>query len=162
MNKFACVVMTISDKGSTGQRKDTSGPILKELLEAKGFAVPFLEIIPDEQPLIEKKLREFSDRGEIALIMTTGGTGPAPRDVTPEATLAVIEKEMPGIAEHLRAESFKKTPHGILSRGRAGIRKKTLIINLPGSPKAVRECVEFLEPVLYHALELVRGEFGEH
>jgi molybdenum cofactor synthesis domain-containing protein len=157
-----CAVLTISDKGFSGEREDKSGPALKGMLRERGFGVPVLEVVPDEKPIIEGRLRELSDRGGIDLVLTTGGTGPAPRDVTPEATLAVIEREMPGIAELLRTESFKKTPHGVLSRGRAGIRGKTLIINFPGSPKAVRECLEILDPVLPHALELIRGEFGEH
>lgn len=157
-----CAIITVSDKGFSGEREDTSGPLLKELLLERGHEVVLLEVVPDERGLIEERLRSLADRGGVDLVLTSGGTGPAPRDVTPEATGAVIEKEMPGVSELLRAESYKKTPHGVLSRGRSGIRGRTLIINLPGSPKAVRECLEFLDPVLPHAIELIRGEFGEH
>ena len=160
--KIRCAIITVSDKGFSGEREDKSGPLLKELLLERGHEVVLLEVVPDERGLIEERLRNLADRGGVDLVLTSGGTGPAPRDVTPEATGAVIEKEMPGVSEFLRAESYKKTPHGILSRGRSGIRGRTLIINLPGSPKAVRECLEFLDPVLSHAIELIRGEFGEH
>ena len=157
-----CAVITVSDKGFSGEREDTSGPLLKQLLQERGHEVVILEVVPDDRATIEERLRTIADKGRVDLVITNGGTGPAPRDVTPEATLAVIEKEMPGITELLRAESYKKTPHGVLSRGRAGIRRSTLIINLPGSPKAVKECLVFLDPVLPHAIELIKGEFGEH
>ena len=115
----------------------------------------------DEKGLISRRLKEWADKEELVLIVTTGGTGLGPRDVTPEATLEVSEKLVPGMAETMRAESLKHTPHGMLSRGVAGVRKRTLIINLPGSPKAVRECLEVVIPALPHAIELIKGEAGE-
>jgi molybdopterin adenylyltransferase len=155
-------VITISDKGHVGLREDQSGPLLQELLAEMGFAVPIYHILPDEQEQIADMLRELADGGAVDLIVTTGGTGPAPRDVTPEATLAVIEREMPGLAELLRFEGVKRTPLAVLSRGVAGIRKDTLIINLAGSPKAVREGIEILTPVLPHALQMLKGQNLEH
>ena len=155
-------VITISDKGHVGLREDKSGPLLQEMLGEMGFTVPVYRIVPDEQEQIADMLRELADGGAVDLIVTTGGTGPAPRDVTPEATLAVIEREMPGLAELLRFEGVKRTPLAVLSRGVAGIRKDTLIINLAGSPKAVREGIEILTPVLPHALQMLKGQNLEH
>jgi molybdopterin adenylyltransferase len=155
-------VITISDKGHVGLREDKSGPLLQELLAEMGFAVPIYHILPDEREQIASMLCELADGGAVDLIVTTGGTGPAPRDVTPEATRAVIEREMPGLAELLRFEGVKRTPLAVLSRGVAGIRKDTLIINLAGSPKAVREGMEILAPVLPHALQMLKGQNLEH
>ncbi len=154
--------ITVSDKGHSGEREDRSGPLLAELLGALGLEVVFTAVLPDDQGRLEALLRDLCDRGVADLIVTTGGTGPAPRDVTPEATRAVIDREMPGLAELVRSEGLKKTPLAVLSRGVAGLRKGTLIINLPGSPKAVREGMEALAPVLPHALQMLMGEGLEH
>lgn len=154
-------ILTISDKGSRGERVDESGQAIKKKMEEAGAEVISLEIIPDEQELIEAHLAEICDDDLADLILTTGGTGFSPRDVTPEATKEVMEKEVPGIAEVMRAESLKKTPHAMLSRAVSGIRKKTLIVNLPGSPKAVRECLEVILPALPHGIAILRGEAGE-
>lgn len=155
-------VVTVSDKGYAGLRADKSGPLLGQLLAAMGFEVVFSIIVPDEREQIAALLRELADSRGITLVITTGGTGAAPRDVTPEATKEVIEREMPGLAELIRSEGYKKTPFAVLSRGVAGIRKGTLIINLAGSPKAVEEGMEILAPVLPHALQMLRGENLEH
>ena len=155
-------VITVSDKGFAGTREDKSGPLLRDLLTSSGFEVVFSTIVPDEREQIEGLLRELADVRQVDLIMTTGGTGAAPRDVTPEATRAVIEREMPGLAELLRAEGYKITPFAVLSRGVAGIRKGSLIINLAGNPKAVREGMQILRPVLSHALQMLHGEGLEH
>jgi len=152
----------VSDKGYAGLRADKSGPFLGQLLAAMGFEVVFSIIVPDEREQIAALLRELADSRGITLVITTGGTGAAPRDVTPEATKEVIEREMPGLAELIRSEGYKKTPFAVLSRGVAGIRKGTLIINLAGSPKAVEEGMEILAPVLPHALQMLRGENLEH
>ena len=154
--------VTISDKGSRGEREDRSGPLLAAALEGLGFQVTHTEIVPDDQGRIEALLRDLADRLALDLVITTGGTGPAPRDVTPEATRAVLHREMPGLAELVRLEGLKKTPLAVLSRGVAGIRGRTLIVNLPGSPKAVREGMEALQTVLPHALKMLRGEDLEH
>ena len=154
-------VLTLSDKGSRGERVDESGKAIKEILAALGAHVLKYEIVPDEQDIISARLVEWTDKGRLDLILTTGGTGLTPRDVTPEATLAVIDKEVPGFAEAMRAESFKKTPTAVLSRAVSGIRSRTLIINLPGSTRAVRECMEVISPALNHAVETLRGESGD-
>lgn len=150
-------VLTISDKGSRGERKDLSGPTIidaaTERLDAK---VKKYEIVPDEKQQIEAALIDWADNLDLDLILTTGGTGFAPRDVTPEATKAVIDREAPGLAEAMRAESMKVTPHGMLSRAVAGIRGHTLIVNLPGSQKAVQETLNVILPALPHAIELLR------
>jgi len=155
-------VITVSDKGYAGLREDKSGPLLGERLRQLGFEVTFSTIVPDEREQIAALLRELADVHRIDLVVTTGGTGAAPRDVTPEATKDVIEREMPGLAELIRLEGYKRTPFAVLSRGVAGIRKGTLIINLAGSPKAVEEGMEILAPVLPHALQMLRGENLEH
>ncbi len=154
--------ITVSDKGYAGEREDRSGPLLAELLAALGLDVTVTAIVPDDQGRIEALLRDLCDRDLVDLVITTGGTGAAPRDVTPEATRAVITREMPGLVELVRFEGLKKTPLSVLSRGVSGIRGRTLIINLPGSPKAVREGMEALAPVLPHALQMLLGENLEH
>lgn len=156
-------ILTISDRGAAGDYEDRSGPLLRELITARtGWQVDRQEVIPDDLETIAATLRDWCAAG-LDLILTTGGTGFAPRDVTPEATRAVLEREAPGIAEALRAESLKVTRHAMLSRGVAGIRGRTLIINLPGNPKAIRENMDVLLPVLPHALELLAGSSsGEH
>ena len=158
---FTVGILTISDKGSRGEREDESGAVIREMLTEIGAQVTRYEIVPDEKDAIAGKLIGWADTVKIDLILTTGGTGLGPRDVTPEATGVVIEKLVPGISEAMRAESIRITPHGMLSRGISGILRKTLIINLPGSPKAVRECLEAILPALPHAVETVRGEAFE-
>jgi molybdopterin adenylyltransferase len=161
---FTIGVLTISDSGAAGAREDTSGETIRAMVTAQmsGAAIEAGAIIPDERELIEGTLREWSDEKRLNLILTTGGTGLAPRDVTPEATLAVIEREAPGIAEAMRAVSLQHTPFGMLSRSVAGTRGRTLIINLPGSPKAVKECLDCILPVLPHALNLLTEGPREH
>jgi len=158
---FSAGILTISDKGSRGERIDESGKVIKEILAALDARVLKYEIVADEKDVISAKLAEWVDKEGIELILTTGGTGLTPRDVTPEATLAVIDKEVPGFAEAMRAESLKKTPMAVLSRAVSGIRKRSLIINLPGSPRAVRECMEVVSPALNHAIETLRGQSGD-
>jgi molybdenum cofactor synthesis domain-containing protein len=155
-------VVTVSDKGHAGERKDVSGPLLADILCKIGAEVVHQEIVPDEQSEIERVLIEMADEARLDLVVTTGGSGLTPRDVTPEATLAVIEREAPGLAEALRFEGYRKTPLAVLSRGVAGVRGRTLIVNLPGSPKAVREGMETLAPILPHAVKMVRGADTEH
>ena len=151
---FKAAIITASDKGAQGLREDLSGPCIKKILEEANYEVVSVDILPDDRNLIADKLIELSDR-KIPLILTTGGTGFAPRDNTPEATRDVIEKETPGISEAIRSESLKITPRAMLSRAISGIRKQSLIINLPGSPKAVRECLDFLLPTLEHGLNIM-------
>jgi molybdopterin adenylyltransferase len=155
-------VITISDKGYAGQRQDASGPLLAERLQQVGAEVLSQTIVPDEPQLIREALIHLADEQGMDLIVTTGGTGPAPRDHTPEATRAVIEREMPGIAEALRFEGYKKTPLAVLSRGIAGIRGRCLIVNLPGNPRAVAEGMDTLSAILPHAVQMIRGENLEH
>jgi molybdopterin adenylyltransferase len=155
-------ILTISDKGSVGEREDTSGAALRELLSTLDVAFERYEIVPDEVDQIAASLRDWSDGDKLDLIFTTGGTGFAPRDVTPEATLAVIERETPGLAEAIRLEGLRHTPNAVLSRGVAGMRGKTIIINLPGSERAVREAMGCLLPVLEHAVKTARGRYGDH
>jgi molybdenum cofactor synthesis domain-containing protein len=151
----SALVLTISDSASKGGRQDLSGPEAARILEEAGFAVKPVEVLPDERPLIEERLRTASDEG-IPLIVTTGGTGLSPRDVTPEATLAVIDRAIPGITELMRFEGFKSTPRAALSRAVAGQRRGSLIINLPGSLKGVRECLGAVRPLLAHAVETLK------
>jgi molybdopterin adenylyltransferase len=155
-------VVTVSDKGHAGERKDASGPLLASLLQKIGAEVVRQVIVPDERSEIERVLIEMADEAQLDLIVTTGGSGLTPRDVTPEATLAVIERQAPGLAEVLRFEGYRKTPLAVLSRGVAGVRGRTLIVNLPGSPKAVREGMETLAPILPHAVKMARGVDTEH
>ncbi len=149
-------VLTISDASWMRMRKDESGPAVKARLEAKGWTVPLLEILPDERALIEKRLIELADSGDYACIFTTGGTGPAPRDVTPEATLAAIERQMPGLSERMRSEGARITPFAALSRGVSGIRGKTLIVNLPGSPKGAVESADAILELIPLIVQLMR------
>lgn len=153
-------IITVSDRSSRNEREDLSGPEIRRWAQGKEYTVLKEAIVPDEIEDISQVLRDFSDEG-IQVIFTTGGTGFAPRDVTPEATLAVLEKEAPGFTEAMRQKSMEITPHGMLSRARSGIRKKSLIINLPGSPKAVRENLSFIEKAIPHAVELLRGTVGD-
>ena len=157
---FTAGVLTVSDQGSRGERVDESGQEIKEALVSLGASEIEYGIVPDERPAISAKLREWSDAG-VDLVLTTGGTGLTPRDVTPEATLDVLDRVAPGFAEAMRAYGMKQTPQAMLSRAVAGIRKKTLIINMPGSPKAVKECLEAISPALPHAIETVRGQASE-
>jgi molybdopterin adenylyltransferase len=151
-------VITLSDKGSRGERVDLSGPEVTRMLKEIGIETTCYEVVPDEADVIEKKLIEFVDDRRLDLIVTTGGTGVSPRDVTPDATLKIIDREIPGMAEAMRRESMLKTPHAMISRAVAGIRKTTLIINLPGSPKGVRENLAVILPALKHALEKIKGD----
>jgi len=162
MEPIRAGVVTVSDKGYAGEREDSSGPLLANLLRKMGATVESQTIVPDERTEIERELIRLADESRLDLVVTTGGTGPAPRDVTPEATQAVIEREMPGLAELLRFEGYRKTPLAIISRGVAGIRGGTLIVNLPGSPRAVREGMETLAPILPHAIKMLQGVHTEH
>ncbi len=153
---FRIGILTLSDKGAAGQRVDTSSEAIRALVEGLGTVVEY-RIIPDERALIADLLKQWSAQG-LDLILTTGGTGFAPRDVTPEATREVLDKEAPGIVEAMRLSGLQKTPHAMLSRGVAGIRGRTLIVNLPGSERAARESLEAVLPALPHALKTVRGE----
>ncbi len=154
INKISASVLTVSDRSATGEREDKSGPVIIEFLEDNRFSIHEYKIVPDEKNQIMELLMKWSD-DKVPLIFTTGGTGFAPRDITPEATLAVIDKETPGISEYLRYKSFQITPHATLSRAVSGIKKQSLIINLPGNPKSVKECLELLLPILPHAIELI-------
>jgi len=153
-------LLTISDRSARGEREDLAGPALKAQLEAADGHISAMTIVPDEIAKISDILIQWSDIEQLDVILTSGGTGFAPRDVTPEATQAVIDKSAPGIAEAARAFSLKITPHAMLSRNTAGIRGKTLIINLPGSPKAAREILEYLLPILPHAVDLMKEDPG--
>ena len=156
--KYTAAVITISDKGARGERRDTSGPAVRAMLEAAGFEVIYTNIIPDEREQIEEELIRCADERKIALVMTTGGTGFSQRDVTPEATLAVIERETRGIPEAMRWASLQITPRGCLSRSAAGIRGKTLIVNLPGSEKAAKENLAAVIDPIGHGMEMLFSE----
>ena len=151
-------ILTLSDRSSRGERADASGPALAALIQAEGWSVTKQSLLPDEESAIRTILSEWADSGKLDVILTTGGTGFSPRDVTPEATRAVIEREAPGLAEAMRAFSLKITPHAMLSRIVTGIRKKTLIINLPGSPKGAVENLRVVMPVLPHAVQLLQED----
>ena len=157
---FNLGILTISDAGSKGEREDTSGDAISEEMAGQGFRQVYRDIIPDEKDAISERLAEWCDSGEVDLVLTTGGTGLGPRDVTPEATAAVIDIEVSGITEALRTQTLKKTPLAMLSRAVAGVRSGCLIINLPGSPTGVRECLEVAIPAIPHALEMVKGWRG--
>jgi molybdopterin adenylyltransferase len=161
IENFKIAILTVSDKGSKGERVDTAGPAIKDCLKDFQFMLAAAEIVPDERDIISQKLIQFADDLKCDLVFTTGGTGFSPRDVTPEATLAVIDRAVPGIPEAMRVESLKITPKAMLSRAVAGIRKQTLIINLSGSEKAVREQMAVILPVLKHAVDVLRGEGNE-
>jgi molybdenum cofactor synthesis domain-containing protein len=154
-------ILTISDKGSRQERVDTSGPAVSAILSEIGAVIEKYEIIPDEIDHIKDKLVHYADGLHLDLIVTTGGTGVAPRDVTPDATRMVIEKEIPGIAEAMRLESLKKTPHAVISRAIAGIRGRTLIINLPGSPKGASENLRAILQAIPHAVSKIQGDPAE-
>jgi len=158
---FSAGIITVSDKGSRGEREDLSGPAIKELLIPLPAEVKFYTVIPDDTDAIATTLRECTDDRALDLIVTTGGTGVGQRDVTPEATREVIEKEIPGMAEVMRFEGLKKTPHAMISRAVVGIRRQSLIVNLPGSPKAVKENLLVLLPALSHALSKIKGDEAE-
>jgi molybdenum cofactor synthesis domain-containing protein len=151
-------ILTLSDRSTRGERADASGPALADLIRARGWSVSKQSILPDDESAISAALTEWADGGEVDVILTTGGTGFAPRDVTPEATRKVIQREAPGLAEAMRAESLKKTPHAMLSRAVAGIRGQTLIVNLPGSPKGAVENLQTVLPVLPHAVQLLTDD----
>ncbi len=151
-------IITLSDKGSKGEREDESGTVIRDMIGSVRAKIEHYSVLPDEQQLITDTLIRLCDSGSIDLVLTTGGTGVAPRDVTPEATRAVIDRELPGMAEAMRAESLKKTPHAMISRAIAGIRNRTLIVNLPGSPRAVRENLLVILPALVHAIEKIKGD----
>lgn len=155
-------VLTISDKGSKGKRKDKSGPVIIEMLPELRAEKKYYRIIPDEIVEIKNELIKLSDQEDIDLILTTGGTGFASRDVTPEATSAVMEKDAPGIAELMRLETIKITEKAALSRAKSVIRNETLIVNLPGSPKAVKECLDAIKNVIPHGIDILKGNVTEH
>jgi len=159
---FTVSILTISDKGARGQRYDESGQIIRDFFSERDSGVINYEIVPDELDVIRQKLADWADLGETDVIITTGGTGLGERDVTPEATIAVVDRVVPGFAEAMRAKSLNKTPMAMLSRATAGIRGKSLIINLPGSPKAVRECLEVVLPAIPHAVDIIKGVVTEH
>lgn len=151
-------ILTLSDRSSRGERADSSGPALASLIQAQGWSVVNQSLLPDDESAIREVLISWADSGEMDVILTTGGTGFSPRDVTPEATRAVIDREAPGLAEAMRSASLKVTPHAMLSRIVTGIRKKTLIVNLPGSPKGAAENLQVITTVLPHAVQLLRED----
>ena len=158
---FTVGILTISDKGAAGERQDKSGEAIHEILSGVNVSIVNYTIVPDEKEAIVEKLVRWADEDKLDVVFTTGGTGLTPRDVTPEATLSVVDKIVPGFAEVMRAESLKKTPMAMLSRAVVGTRGKCLIINLPGSPRAVFECLEVILPALPHAVETLKGQAGE-
>ena len=151
-------ILTLSDRSARGERADASGPALADLIRAENWSVAEQAILPDDESAIRAKLMEWADSGRFDVILTTGGTGFALRDVTPEATRAVVQRDAPGLAETMRAESLKKTPHAMLSRAVAGIRGQALIVNLPGSPKGAIENLQTIAPVLSHAVQLLKDD----
>ena len=159
---FSAGILVISDKGSRGERDDDSGPVAKECISKLSVVTSEYAIVPDEKEVIASILKEWVDEKGLDIIFTSGGTGLSPRDVTPEATLEIIDKVVPGLVEAIRMETMKKKKDAILSRAVAGIRGKCLIINLPGSPGGVRECLDVILPVLPHALDIVSGKVWEH
>ncbi len=161
MEGFSVGIITVSDKGSKGEREDASGPAIEEIMKQIGGRVEKYVIVPDEKRDIKEAIIEMSDKLGLNLILTTGGTGFSKRDITPEATLEVIERYVPGIPEAMRAKSLQVTPKAMLSRAQAGIRKQSLIINLPGSPKGVRENLEAIIPALKHGIEILTGKASE-
>lgn len=160
-NRWRVGIITASDKGARGERIDESGPVIRRIAEANGYELTSYCVLPDDEKTIAEELRRLADEDACDLVLTTGGTGLSPRDRTPEATLSIIEREVPGIPEAVRAFSMTVTKRAMLSRGRAGIRGKTLIVNLPGSPTAVEESLSYLIGELDHALAILRGVEGE-
>ncbi len=158
---FTVGILTVSDKGSRGEREDESGKVIRKMMTSIGAEVTLYEIVPDEKEQISSKLIEWVNTLKVDLILTTGGTGLSPRDITPEATLTVVDRLAPGFSEAMRAESIRITPKGMLSRGVSGTLDKTLIINLPGSPKAVKECLDAILPALPHGIEMLTGKSSE-
>lgn len=158
---FHAAIITSSDKCSMGTREDKSGKVIREILEKNGFEIVFYRVFPDERALLSTAMKTLCDKGGIDLIITTGGTGFSPRDVMPEATMAIIDRIVPGIPEAIRAYSMQITKRAMLSRAVAGIRRSTLIINLPGSPKAVEESLEYIIDQMPHALGILAGDSGE-
>lgn len=158
MSDFRVAILTASDKGSRGEREDESGRVIREMVEAAGGIVAEYEVVPDDYNVLRDKLTEYCDDKKVQLVLTTGGTGLSPRDNTPEATLSVIDKQVPGMAEAMRAFGLQKTPHAMLSRAVCGIRRQTLIVNLPGSPRAVRENLGVVLPAIPHALTVLCGQ----
>jgi len=152
----------LSDAAARGERADLSGPAVRDLLEARGWQVAAIEILPDDLNTIRRRLEALTDAADCDAVVTSGGTGVGPRDVTPEATRAILEKEIPGLAELMRAEGFKKTRRAALSRGVVGVRKAKLIVNLPGSPRGARESLESLLDLLPHAVDLIQGRTVHH
>jgi molybdopterin adenylyltransferase len=158
--RYRAAVITISDKGSRGEREDTSGPLLRSMLETT-YDVSEVLIVPDETEIIAQAIQREIDEKGVDLVVTTGGTGVSVRDVTPEATRMVIERDLPGFAEIMRAESYKITPFALISRALCGIRKGSIIINLPGSPKAAAECLSFVQDAIPHALGKIKGDMED-
>lgn len=158
MSAFRVAIITASDKGYAGQREDLSGPTIREIVEANGYQVTHAVILPDDRDMLAAEIARICDEDVADLLLTTGGTGFSPRDCMPEATLAVVERVVPGIPEAMRLFSLKYSQRSMLSRAAAGIRRRTLVVNLPGSPKAVRENLEYAIPTLAHGLEMLRGE----
>ena len=161
MPDYTAGIITVSDKGSRGERADTSSAEIRKILENVSVSVVCYDIVPDERGMIAEKIIQYADDRKLDLILTTGGTGVSPRDVTPEATLDVIDREIPGIGEYMRAKSAELTPHAVISRAVAGVRKSSLIINLPGSPRGARENLSFVLPALKHAVEKIKGDSSE-
>ena len=161
MPEITAGIITVSDKGSRGERQDTGSLEVRKVLEDGAIRVTDYAMVPDEKDMIAGKIKEFADERKLDLIVTTGGTGLSPRDVTPDATLEVIDREIPGIAEFMRAKSAEITPHALISRAVAGTRKGSLIVNLPGSPKGARENLSFILPALKHAVDKIKGDLSE-
>lgn len=161
MGKFKAAIITSSDSGYAGEREDKSGPLIREILEGNDYEVVHSILLPDERKMLAAEMARIADEGLAELILTTGGTGFSPRDCMPEATMDVTERLVPGIPEAMRTYSMTITPRAMLSRATAGIRKATLIINLPGSPKAVRESLEYILPALEHGLEILTGQASD-
>ncbi len=160
-NLLRVAILTASDKGARGEREDRSAQVIREMVATIGGEIVAYDLVADEKELLVEKLLEYTDEKKVDLVLTTGGTGLSPRDVTPEATLEVVEKVIPGISEAMRAKGLEHTPHAMLTRAVAGVRGRTLIINLPGSPQAVRENLEVVLPAIPHALEILQGRGGE-
>ncbi len=159
---FNLGVLTVSTSGYHGRREDTSGQAIRDILAPPLYGVGRYEVVPDQREVIEDRFKEWADDDNLDLIVSTGGTGLSPNDVTPEACLSIIDRQVPGMVEAIRVQTLKKTPMAMLSRSVAGIRGRTLIVTLPGSPKAVRECLEVIAPVLPHALEILRDQARGH